>query len=218
MLKLGDVLRSRSRELRSGRASTSIGVSVPVGCSGLQWAHKTRLDMLGMCVAEVGKNIPPEPHSTPLTERGIAAVADRVLEVFAGSNRLQPSLSHRSRRPGLFAISLASSECTRHFSNLVNTKCVGSAVSTHGFPFVHAQDGAFKQHSDHLIALPVAIPQHGREGSIAFIIIEFNNCWVTHVWAEACAIPRAHNSVVNSRRMTLPILLDSMRETQWWTR
>jgi hypothetical protein len=31
MLKLGDGVWSRSRELRSGRASTSIGVSVPVG-------------------------------------------------------------------------------------------------------------------------------------------------------------------------------------------
>jgi hypothetical protein len=38
----------------------------------------------GKSAAEVGKDIPPEPHSTPLTEREIAAVADYVLAVFAG--------------------------------------------------------------------------------------------------------------------------------------
>jgi hypothetical protein len=71
----------------SGRASTLIGVSVPVGCSG---PTRPAVIRYGMYVAEVGKNISPEPHSTPLTEREIAPVADRVLEVFAGTNRLQP--------------------------------------------------------------------------------------------------------------------------------
>src|SRR4051794_39867320 len=28
-----------------------------------------------------------------------------------------------------------------------------------------------------------------------------SNCWLTAVWAETCAVPRAHNSVVDSRRI-----------------
>ena len=38
----------------------------------------------GLSAAEVGKNMPPDPHSTPLTRREIEAVADYILAVFVG--------------------------------------------------------------------------------------------------------------------------------------
>jgi mono/diheme cytochrome c family protein len=38
----------------------------------------------GLSVAELGKNIPPDPHSTPLTKREIEAVTDYVLAKFVG--------------------------------------------------------------------------------------------------------------------------------------
>ena len=38
----------------------------------------------GMSAEEVGKNKPPDPHSTTLTKREIEAVADYVLAKFAG--------------------------------------------------------------------------------------------------------------------------------------
>ena len=38
----------------------------------------------GMLAADVGNNIPPEPHSTPLTQHEIEAVADYVLGTFKG--------------------------------------------------------------------------------------------------------------------------------------
>ena len=38
----------------------------------------------GLSAAELGKNIPPDPHSTPLTRREIEAVTDYVLATFVG--------------------------------------------------------------------------------------------------------------------------------------
>ena len=38
----------------------------------------------GLSAAELGKNIPPDPHSTPLTKREIEAVTDFVLAKFVG--------------------------------------------------------------------------------------------------------------------------------------
>jgi len=38
----------------------------------------------GLSAAEVGRNMPPYPHSTSLTQREIAAVADYILATFAG--------------------------------------------------------------------------------------------------------------------------------------
>jgi hypothetical protein len=38
----------------------------------------------GMSAEEVGKNKPPDPHSTTLTKREIEAVADYVLAKFTG--------------------------------------------------------------------------------------------------------------------------------------
>lgn len=38
----------------------------------------------GLSVAEVGKDMPPPPHSTSLTQREIAAVADYILTTFVG--------------------------------------------------------------------------------------------------------------------------------------
>jgi mono/diheme cytochrome c family protein len=38
----------------------------------------------GLSVAEVGKDMPPPPHSTSLTQREIAAVADYILARFVG--------------------------------------------------------------------------------------------------------------------------------------
>jgi mono/diheme cytochrome c family protein len=38
----------------------------------------------GQSAAELGKNIPPDPHSTPLTKREIEAVTDYVLAKFVG--------------------------------------------------------------------------------------------------------------------------------------
>ena len=38
----------------------------------------------GLTTEEVGKDIPPPPHSTSLTQREIAAVADYVLATFVG--------------------------------------------------------------------------------------------------------------------------------------
>lgn len=38
----------------------------------------------GMSAADLGKNTPPDPHSTPLTKREIEAVADYILAKFAG--------------------------------------------------------------------------------------------------------------------------------------
>src|SRR3954469_10309380 len=38
----------------------------------------------GLSAAEVGKNVPPDPHSTPLTKREIEAVTDYVLARFVG--------------------------------------------------------------------------------------------------------------------------------------
>jgi hypothetical protein len=36
----------------------------------------------GLAAAELGKNIPPDPHSTSLTQREIAAVVDYVVATF----------------------------------------------------------------------------------------------------------------------------------------
>jgi hypothetical protein len=47
-----------------------------------------------------------------------------------------------------------------------------TAVSTHCLPLVHAQDGAFKERSDDLIAL-AAVPEHECEGRVPFIVVEF---------------------------------------------
>ena len=38
----------------------------------------------GLSAAELGKNMPPDPHSTPLTKREIEAVTDYVLAKFVG--------------------------------------------------------------------------------------------------------------------------------------
>jgi mono/diheme cytochrome c family protein len=38
----------------------------------------------GLAAAELGKNIPPDPHSTSLTQREIAAVVDYVVATFVG--------------------------------------------------------------------------------------------------------------------------------------
>jgi hypothetical protein len=38
----------------------------------------------GMLRADVGKDIPPDPHSTPLAKREIEAVADFILAKFKG--------------------------------------------------------------------------------------------------------------------------------------
>ena len=38
----------------------------------------------GLSAAELGKNVPPDPHSTPLTKREIEAVADYILATFVG--------------------------------------------------------------------------------------------------------------------------------------
>jgi mono/diheme cytochrome c family protein len=38
----------------------------------------------GLAAAELGKNVPPEPHSTSLTKREIAAVVDYVAATFVG--------------------------------------------------------------------------------------------------------------------------------------
>ena len=38
----------------------------------------------GLSAADLGKNRPPDPHSTPLTKREIAAVADYILQSFVG--------------------------------------------------------------------------------------------------------------------------------------
>jgi|SRR5262252_6671413 len=38
----------------------------------------------GLSAAELGKNMPPDPHSTPLTKREIEAVTDYVLATFVG--------------------------------------------------------------------------------------------------------------------------------------
>ena len=38
----------------------------------------------GLSAAELGKNVPPDPHSTPLTKREIEAVTDYVLATFVG--------------------------------------------------------------------------------------------------------------------------------------
>jgi hypothetical protein len=38
----------------------------------------------GLSAAGVGKNMPPDPHSTPLTRREIEAVADYILATFVG--------------------------------------------------------------------------------------------------------------------------------------
>jgi len=38
----------------------------------------------GLSAAELGKNVPPEPHSTSLTKREITALADYILTSFVG--------------------------------------------------------------------------------------------------------------------------------------
>jgi mono/diheme cytochrome c family protein len=38
----------------------------------------------GLSAAELGKNVPPDPHSTSLTKREITAVADYILTSFVG--------------------------------------------------------------------------------------------------------------------------------------
>jgi mono/diheme cytochrome c family protein len=38
----------------------------------------------GLSAAELGKNVPPDPHSTSLTKREITALADYILTSFAG--------------------------------------------------------------------------------------------------------------------------------------
>jgi mono/diheme cytochrome c family protein len=38
----------------------------------------------GLSAAELGQNIPPDPHSTSLTKREIAALADFILATFVG--------------------------------------------------------------------------------------------------------------------------------------
>jgi mono/diheme cytochrome c family protein len=38
----------------------------------------------GLSAAELGKNVPPDPHSTSLTKREIAALADYILTSFVG--------------------------------------------------------------------------------------------------------------------------------------
>jgi mono/diheme cytochrome c family protein len=38
----------------------------------------------GLTVAQIGKDMPPHPHSNSLTQREIAAVADYVLKAFVG--------------------------------------------------------------------------------------------------------------------------------------
>jgi mono/diheme cytochrome c family protein len=38
----------------------------------------------GLSAAELGKNLPPDPHSTPLNKREIAAVVDYLVATFVG--------------------------------------------------------------------------------------------------------------------------------------
>jgi hypothetical protein len=38
----------------------------------------------GLSAAELGKNVPPDPHSTSLTKREIGALADYILTSFVG--------------------------------------------------------------------------------------------------------------------------------------
>jgi hypothetical protein len=38
----------------------------------------------GLSVGELGKNVPADPHSTPLTKREIEVVADYILATFVG--------------------------------------------------------------------------------------------------------------------------------------
>ena len=38
----------------------------------------------GLSAAELGQNIPPDPHSTSLTKREIAVLADFILATFVG--------------------------------------------------------------------------------------------------------------------------------------
>jgi mono/diheme cytochrome c family protein len=38
----------------------------------------------GLSAGELGKNVPPDPHSTPLTKREIEVVADYILATFVG--------------------------------------------------------------------------------------------------------------------------------------
>ena len=41
-------------------------------------------DCYGLSAGKLGKNMPPDPHSTPLTRREIEAVADYILATFVG--------------------------------------------------------------------------------------------------------------------------------------
>ena len=41
-------------------------------------------DCYGLSAEELGKNIPPDPHSTSLNKREISALADFILATFVG--------------------------------------------------------------------------------------------------------------------------------------
>jgi mono/diheme cytochrome c family protein len=48
-----------------------------------KYAYEAK-DCYGLSAEELGKNIPPDPHSTSLNKREIAALADYILATFVG--------------------------------------------------------------------------------------------------------------------------------------
>src|SRR4030088_1033238 len=102
----------------------------------------------------------------------------------------QGEVNCRSFDPAAGRLALAASSVQQHFvcrqqlattqrhdDGIVrfgkNAKRIRIAVSAQRLPVVHSQEGAFKQRSDDLIALPVALPQHECEGCVPSIFTEF---------------------------------------------
>jgi hypothetical protein len=48
-----------------------------------KYAYEAK-DCYGLSAEELGKNVPPDPHSTSLNKREIAALADYVIATFVG--------------------------------------------------------------------------------------------------------------------------------------
>jgi hypothetical protein len=76
-------------------------------------------------------------------------------------------------RNSILLVANNSLQLTNEITVSSGSASIVTAVSTHRLPLVHAQDGASKQGSDDLIALPAAVLQHEREGCVSFIVFEF---------------------------------------------
>ena len=72
-----------------------------------------------------------------------------------------------------------------------HTDGVGVSVFAQRLPLVHAQDGAFKQSSDHFITPSAAVHQHEREGRVPLIVVEFQQSLAHWSLSESLCGPQS---------------------------